>query len=83
MIGTNIYFFEWSDLRRQPINFLNLESFIDFCQTHSIKITNNNRYHLKNNKVNYVVCRRNHPELVISYDKKQLRKNFNKRNNRK
>ena len=78
-----ILFFEWSDLDRQPVNFNSSNEFVDFCQTNRIRLSGNNKYHLlKDDATVYAVCRKGYPELVLSYNKNQLRKNFNKHNNK-
>lgn len=78
-----ILFYEWSDLNNQPVAFTNTNDFINFCKNVGIKVSGNNKFHLRTNSTTYAVCRKGYPELVLSGDTKNLRKNFNKHNRKK
>lgn len=75
-----VLFFEWSDIKSQPIGFLNVEDFKNFCFNSKITITSNNNLHLNSYKTVYAICKKGKPELVISGNLKGLKKNFNKHN---
>lgn len=75
-----ILFYEWSDLKSQPLGFINTNDFINFCINSGIKISGNNKHYLNQNDTTYAVCRKGYPELVLSGDMKNLRKNFSRHN---
>lgn len=82
-MGTNnpkILFFEWSDIKSQPIGFLNVEDFKNFCFNSKITITSNNNLHLNSYKTVYSICKKGKAELVVSGSLKGLKKNFSKHN---
>lgn len=85
-MGTNnpkVVFFEWSDIKRQPIGFNNVEEFKDFCNNSKILINANNKYYLNVIKNNiYAICKKDKPELVLSSSLKGLKKNLNKHNHK-
>ena len=76
-----VVFYEWSDIKRQPLGFLSIEDFKNFCFKSNIKISGNNNYYLDNiNSTIYAICPKNSSKLVLSRDFKNLRKNFSKHN---
>lgn len=75
-----INFFEWSDLTRQPITFKHVSDFEHFCKKSKIVISSNNEFYLTNYPELYITCVKGKPELVISGDMKNLKKNLSKRN---
>ena len=82
-MGTNnpkILFFEWSDIKRQPVGFLSVEDFKKFCSISKILITSNNNFHLNNDRTVYTICKKGKPELVVSSSLRGLQKNFSKHN---
>lgn len=82
-MGTNnpkVLFYEWSNLNNQPIGFENKRDFINFCNKSNIKVSGNNEFYLLKNDITYAVCRKGFPELVLSGDMKNLRKNFSRHN---
>lgn len=78
-----ILFYEWSDLNNRPISFTNANDFINFCNNAGIKVSGNNKFYLKTNDTTYAICRKGYPELVLSGDTKNLRKNFSRHNCKK
>ena len=65
-----LYFYEWSDVTRQPKTFYTLEKFEDFLEQSNICILGYQREILKNMRNPYVTCRKGTKELIIkvSYD---------------
>lgn len=65
-----IYFYEWSDVSRQPKTFYTLEKFEDFLEQSNICILGYQREIIKNMRNPYVTCRKGTKELIIkvNYD---------------
>ena len=60
-----IYFYEWSDITRQPKVFYTLEKFEDFLESCNIYLVGYQREILKNMRNPYVACKRGTKELII------------------
>lgn len=60
-----IYFYEWSDVTRQPKTFYTLEKFEDFLESCNIYLVGYQREILKNMRNPYVACKRGTKELII------------------
>lgn len=73
-----VLFYEWSDVNRQPIGFLNNDDFLDFCNRYYIIVNKRNLDFLNGNKVVYATCKVGKNELIMSGDYKNLRKNVSK-----
>ena len=78
-----ILFYEWSNLNNQPLGFETTRDFLNFCDKSNIKVSGNNRFYLLKNYTTYAVCRKGHPELVLSGDMENLRKNLSRHNCKK
>lgn len=83
-MGTNnnpkVLFYEWSNLKSIPVGFEDTRDFLNFCNESNIKVSGNNKFYLLKNYTTYAVCRKGYPELVLSGDLKNLRKNFSRHN---
>ena len=60
-----IYFYEWSDITRQPKTFYTLEKFEDFLESCNIYLVGYQREILRNMRNPYVACKRGTKELLI------------------
>ena len=78
-----VVFFEWSDINNQPLGFLTVEDFKNFCCNSGIKITSNNNLYLNYISTVYAICKKGKSELIVSHTLKGLKKNFNKHNRKK
>lgn len=76
-----VVFFEWSDVNRTPIEFSNIENFVNFCVESNIRVSKKNVNFLNENSVVFSVCKPGVNELVMSGDYRNLRKNFSKHKN--
>lgn len=76
---SKIIFFEWSDPKRTPLVFESTESFKTFCTDSNIKIGNRQIKFIDSSIANgdcYAACKVGKPELVMSNNYDQLRKNI-------
>lgn len=78
-----IYFFEWSNLKNEPLYFDSEERFYDFLADSKISVTKRNNKFFKDHNAYYVVCKPDKNELVMSKDFRNLCKNFSKIKNKK
>lgn len=76
-----VLFYEWSDVNRQPIGFLDLNCFLDFCNRYNIIVNERNLNFLNKNNSIYATCKVGKNELIMSGDYKNLRKNVSKHRN--
>ena len=79
--NVKVLFYEWSDVNRQPIGFLDLNCFLDFCNRYYIIVNERNLNFLKKNNSIYATCKVGKNELIMSGDYKNLRKNVSKHRN--
>lgn len=77
-----IYFYEMSNINDTPYVITNIDSFYDFCNHYSIKLTKANKNFINSKNEVYAICKQGKAELVLSGDYKNLRKNFSKYKNR-
>lgn len=73
-----VFFYEWSDVNRQPIGFLDNDGFLDFCRNSNINVNKRNLNFLNENNNVYSTCKKGKNELIMSGDYKNLRKNYSK-----
>lgn len=73
-----IIFYEMSNIDSEPYVISNAESFYSMCREWGIKLTKTNINYIDRNDTVYAICKMNKPELVLSTNYKQLRKNFYK-----
>ncbi len=73
-----IRFYEMSDIDSHPYVISNVESFYSMCKAWNIKLTKANINYIENNDSVYAICKVGKPELILSSNYKQLRKNFSK-----
>ena len=78
MKNNKIYFYEWSDINSQPKEFDRYIDFHDFCIQHGIRLTKTKGEFVLNHTVSHVICKPGCPEIVISGDYRNLKKNFSK-----
>lgn len=71
--GWTIYFYEWSDITRKPLEFKSLKEFTDFLKKSKIPFTYFDRQKLMFYKTNYVACAKNKKDLKICYSYISLR----------
>lgn len=76
-----VLFYEWSDVNRQPIGFLDNNCFLDFCNRYNIIVNERNLNFLNKNHNVYATCKIGKNELIMSGDYKNLRKNVSKHRN--
>ena len=83
MNNPRIVFYEWSDINRQPIGFLNDVDFINFCNDSNILLSKRNINFMGENPVKtiYSTCKKGKNELIMSGDYKNFRKNYSKHRN--
>ena len=79
--NVKVIFYEWSDINRQPIGFLDNDEFLAFCRKSNIDINKRNINFLNENKNTYATCKVGKNELIMSGDYKNLRKNVSKHRN--
>ena len=79
--NVKVLFYEWSDVNRQPISFLNNDDFIGFCRNSNININKRNINFLNGNNNIYATCKIGKTELIMSGDYRNLRKNYSKHRN--
>ena len=79
--NVKVLFYEWSDINRQPIGFLNNDEFIGFCRNSNININKRNLNFLNENVNIYATCKIGKNELIMSSDYRNLRKNYSKHRN--
>lgn len=79
--NVKVLFYEWSDVNRQPIGFLNNDDFLGFCRNSNININKRNLNFLNDNNSIYATCKIGKNELIMSGDYKNLRKNVSKHRN--
>ena len=79
--NVKVLFYEWSDVNRQPIGFLDNECFLDFCHRYDINVNKRNLNFLKENENVYATCKIGKNELIMSGDYHNLRKNISKHRN--
>lgn len=78
MNHAKVIFYEWSDVKRNPIEFYNVENFINFCIESNIRVSKKNLNFFNYNDTVYCVCKPHLNELVMSGDYRNLRKNYSK-----
>ena len=76
-----VLFYEWSDVNRQPISFLNNDDFLVFCNQSNINVSKKNYNFLNENDTVYSTCKNGKNELIMSGDYRNLRKNYSKHRN--
>lgn len=76
--NVKVLFYEWSDVNRQPIGFLDNDCFLDFCNRYNINVNKRNLNFLNENDSIYATCKIGKNELIMSGDYKNLRKNVSK-----
>ena len=76
-----VLFYEWSDVNRQPIGFLNNDDFLGFCKNSNINVNKRNLNFLNGNNSVYATCKNGKNELILSSDYEKLRKNVSKHRN--
>lgn len=84
MVSNNlkVCFYEWSDPNRTPLKFTEVNDFISFCNISNIPLNKRQLNFIKNNNVSYAICAKKYtPDLVLSGDYRNMRKNFSKHNN--
>ena len=79
-MDVKVNFYEWSDISRQPITFLNDDDFISFCRDSNINLSKRNMNFLNENNCIYSTCKKGKNELIMSSNYKNLRKLVNKSN---
>lgn len=79
--NVKVLFYEWSDVNRQPIGFLNNDDFLGFCKNSNINVNKRNLNFLNENDSIYATCKVGKNELIMSGDYKKLRKNVSKHRN--
>ena len=77
-MDAKVNFYEWSDVNRQPIGFLNNDDFIRFCNDSNINVSKRNLNFLNENDNIYATCKIGKNELIMSSDYRKLRKNVSK-----
>ena len=76
--NVKVLFYEWSDVNRQPIGFLNNDDFLGFCRNSNINVNKRNLNFLNENHSVYATCKVGKNELIMSANYKNLRKNVSK-----
>ena len=79
--NVKVLFYEWSDVNRQPISFLNNDDFLVFCNQSNINVSKKNYNFLNENDTVYSTCKNGKNELIMSGDYRNLRKNYSKHRN--
>ena len=79
--NVKVLFYEWSDVNRQPISFLNNDDFLVFCNQSNINVSKKNYNLLNENDTVYSTCKNGKNELIMSGDYRNLRKNYSKHRN--
>ena len=79
--NVKVLFYEWSDVNRQPISFLNNDDFLVFCNQSNINVSKKNYNFLNENDTVYSTCKNGKNELIMSGDYSNLRKNYSKHRN--
>lgn len=79
--NVKVVFYEWSDVNRQPISFLNNDDFLVFCNQSNINVSKKNYNFLNENDTVYSTCKNGKNELIMSGDYRNLRKNYSKHRN--
>ena len=79
--NVKVLFYEWSDINRQPIGFLNNDDFLVFCNQSNINVSKKNYNFLNENDTVYSTCKNGKNELIMSGDYRNLRKNYSKHRN--
>lgn len=79
--NVKVLFYEWSDVNRQPISFLNNDDFLVFCNQSNINVSKKNYNFLNENDIVYSTCKNGKNELIMSGDYRNLRKNYSKHRN--
>lgn len=77
-VTRQVYFYEWSDIDRQPKLFSNNGDFLDFCNVSNINVNKRNLNFLNENNNVYATCKKGRNELIMSGDYRNLRKNYSK-----
>ena len=77
-VTRQVYFYEWSDIDRQPRLFSSNGDFLDFCSVSNINVNKRNLNFLNENNNVYATCKRGRNELIMSGDYRNLRKNYSK-----
>lgn len=73
-----IYFYELSNIDQMSYSFSNVDTFYKTCENWGIRLTKANKTYINNHNTVYAICKPGKPELVLSGDYKNLRKNFSK-----
>ena len=79
--NVKVLFYEWSDVNRQPISFLNNDDFLVFCNQSNINVSKKNYNFLNENDTVYSTCKNGKNELIMSGDYRNERKNYSKHRN--
>lgn len=79
--NVKVLFYEWSDVNRQPIGFLNNDDFLCFCKNSNIKVNKRNLNFLNENENVYATCKVGKNELIMSGNYRNFRKNYSKHHN--
>ena len=78
-ISTNeceIYFYEWSDITRTPLNFKYYTDFYEFLDKSNIILSNNNYNKMKQMKKCYMTCEKGKRNLLLADEYKKLEQPF-------
>lgn len=76
-----IFFYEWSDINSQPIEFKCNNDFLNFCSKSNIRISKSNYNFIDFNKMIFATCKIGKNELIMSGDYRNFRKNFSRHKN--
>ena len=68
-----VYFYEFSDLQRQPLKFNKVSHFINWANNHKIYLSSYTENQLKQNVVNYATCYKGSATLIIRSSYELLR----------
>ena len=79
--NVKVLFYEWSDVNRQPISFLNNDDFLVFCNQSNINVSKKNYNFLNENDTVYSTCKNGKNELIMRGDYRNIRKNYSKHRN--
>lgn len=74
--AVNIYFYEWSDIEREPRMFYFIIPFYRFLDACKINFTEEDNSKLKTNKTIYVVCKPGCNDLIMETNYESLKSRF-------
>ena len=67
-----IFFYEWSDLRRQPLRFASSYCFENFLKENGLELNQTNKILVTSLEISYVTCKHMSKDIIVRASYKDL-----------